>query len=82
MARPGGAEVRGSIPLGSTRDNRVLSAILGNRKAPGAKHGGYYTNYYTNPLRKRRFHSRDRAILHVRQDVAVGIQRYRNGRVA
>ena len=34
-------------------------------KSPGVKTGGYYTNYYTNALRKRLFHRRDSAILHV-----------------
>jgi hypothetical protein len=31
--------------------------------------------YYTNALRKRLFHSCNCAILHVRQDVRVGIER-------
>jgi hypothetical protein len=43
--------------------------------------GRYCTNYCTNALRKSLFHSRDRAVLHVGQDVAVGVERYRYGRV-
>ena len=34
-------------------------------KTPGVKTRGYYTNYYTNALRKRLFHRCDGAILHV-----------------
>ena len=41
--------------------------------------GHYCTNYYTNALRKSLFHSRDRAVPHVGQDVAVGVERYRYG---
>jgi hypothetical protein len=40
-----------------------LSEIPGISKAPGAKRAGYYTNYYTNALRKRLFHSCNRSIL-------------------
>ena len=45
------------------------------------KTGPYYTYYYTNALRKRLLHGGNRAVLHVGQDVAVGVQRYRYGRV-
>ena len=48
-------------------------------KKAGIKAGPYYTNYYTNALGKGLFHGRDRAVLHVGQDVAVGVERYRDG---
>ena len=51
------------------------------QKAPGRCYGGCYTNFYTNALRKHLFHRGYRAVLHVRQDVAVGVERYRYGRV-
>jgi len=41
----------------------------------------YYTNYYTNALRKRLFHSCYRTMLHVRENVAVGVERNSYGSV-
>jgi hypothetical protein len=41
----------------------------------------YYTNFYTNALRKRLFHSRNRAALHVRKHVGVGVERDGDGPV-
>jgi hypothetical protein len=53
------------IPSAPLVDPAYLWAIRGKRKAPGVKTRGCYTNYYTNALRKRLFHRRDGAILHV-----------------
>jgi hypothetical protein len=50
----------------------------GVKKRAGTKTGPYYTNYYTNVLRKRLLHGCDRAVLHVGQDVAVGVECYRD----
>jgi hypothetical protein len=41
----------------------------------------YYTNFYTKVLRKRLFHSRNCAALHVGQHVGVGVDRDGDGRV-
>ena len=41
--------------MGNTREEKSVSV----------RSKGYYTNYYTNALRKRLFHRRDGAILHV-----------------
>jgi hypothetical protein len=49
--------------------------MRGKRKAPDAKSGGYYTNYYTNALGKCLFHRSDGAILHVGQDVRVRVHK-------
>src|SRR5215212_9749419 len=68
------AEVRGSNPLGSTLRSGLPMANTREEKSPGIKTRGYYTNYYTNALRKRLFHSCNGAILHVRQDVRVRVQ--------
>ena len=51
-------------------------------KKAGIKAGPYYTNYYTNALGECLFHGRYRAVLHVGQDVAVSVQRYRYGGVS
>jgi hypothetical protein len=51
------------------------------KKRAGTKTGLYYTNYYTNALSKRLLHGCDRAVLHVRENVAVGVECYRYGRV-
>ena len=53
----------------------------GIKKRAGTKTAPYYTNYYTNALRKRLLHGLDRTVLHVGQDMAVGVERYRYGRV-
>jgi hypothetical protein len=52
-----------------------------HKKRTGTKTGPCYTNCYTNALRKRLLHGLDRAVLHVGQDVAIGVERYRYGRV-
>ncbi len=41
--------------------------------------GPYYTNFYTNALGERLFHGCDRAVLHVGQDVTVGVEGNRYG---
>src|SRR5919112_5377083 len=73
--RAGSAEVRGSIPLGSTLRSGLPVGNTGKKEGPRAQRGAYYTNYYTNALRKCLFHSCNSAILHVRQDGRVGIER-------
>src|SRR5918994_4882703 len=73
--RAGSAEVRGSIPLGSTLQSGLPISNAREKKSPRFSRWGYYTVFYTNALRKRLFHSCNRAILHVGKHVRIGIER-------